>query len=138
MLAKQIMRVQIVFRVIALAAFSVALTGCIHYEHQSAEGKPAAQVATIQQLDKHLVITKIDDKSTLFWLSRQSEYQLGAGTHKLTVAWYFGENSTGGFEKTVNLVGGRTYGMSGEMFKDRWTYDIRDSETGQSAVVAKP
>ncbi len=125
----------VVSRSVALTLSSLALTGCIHYEHKSAEGQPVAQVATIQQLNKHLTITRIDEDTTLYWLSRQSEYRVGAGVHKVRVKWYFGEASTASLETTVNLVGGRTYGLDGEMWKDHWGYNIRDIETGQSAFV---
>ncbi|MGA9703159.1 hypothetical protein [Pseudomonas sp.] len=125
----------VVLRSVALMLSALGLTGCIHYEHKSAEGQPVAQVVTIQQLNKHLTITQIDDDTTLFWLSRQSEYRLGAGIHKIRVKWYFGEASTAPLETTVNLVGGRTYGLDGQMLMDRWGYDIRDVETGQSAFL---
>ncbi|WP_282396099.1 hypothetical protein [Pseudomonas sp. PS01298] len=125
-------------RAFSMLGFSLALTGCIHYEHQSAEGKPADQVAVIQQFDKHLTITRIDNNGTLFWLGRQNEYRLGAGTHTLQATWSIGDGRTAPLATTVSLVGGRTYGLYGEASKGRWSYDIRDVETGQSATVKAP
>ncbi|WDU64866.1 hypothetical protein LRS56_10600 [Pseudomonas poae] len=131
-------RLHTVLRGAALLFAAAGLSGCIHYEHQSAEGKPGAEVATIQQFDKHLAITRIDGESTLFWLGRQNEYRLGAGTHRLQATWAIGQGYSAPLGKTVNLVGGRTYGLYGEASMDRWSYDIRDIETGQSAAVTVP
>ena len=57
----------VVTRVCAMLLASVALSGCIHYEHGSAKGKPAEQVVTIRQFDKSLTIIKIDQEQTLYW-----------------------------------------------------------------------
>lgn len=131
------MRHDVVLRLFAMMLFSLALTGCIHYEHKSAEGKPTGQVATIQQFDKHLTIVKIDNDQTLHWLSRQSEYQLGAGVHTVQVTRFISAQAkTAPLAMTVELAGGRTYGLYGNVSENRWSYDIRDVETGKSAAVS--
>ncbi|MDY7534045.1 hypothetical protein RGV33_20580 [Pseudomonas sp. Bout1] len=131
------MRHEIFWRFIAMILFSFTLTGCIHYEHKSAEGKSNSEIATIQQFDKSLTIFKIDDDQTLYWLSRQSEYRLGAGRHKIQVRKFItAEQQTAPIEMTVDLVGGRTYGLYGISSLSWWRYEIRDVETGQPADVA--
>nr|WP_314526425.1 hypothetical protein [uncultured Pseudomonas sp.] len=133
------MRHDVVLRLFAMMLFSLALTGCIHYEHNSAEGKPVDQVATIQQFDKHLTIFKIDDDQTLYWLSRQNEYRLGAGVHRLQVTRFISAQAqTAPLAMTVELAGGRTYGLYGNVSSNRWSFDIRDVETGKSASVIDP
>jgi hypothetical protein len=123
----------------ALFAASLALTGCIHYEHDSAKGKPAEQVVTIQQFDKSLTIVKIDGEQTLYWLSRQSEYRVGVGIHTLQVRKFItAQTHTALVPLTVELVPGRTYGLYGFSSLNQWSYDIRDIETGKSASVVKP
>ena len=133
------MRHAIFLRFIAIILFSFALTGCIHYEHKSAEGKSSSEIATIQQFDKSLTIFKIDDDQTLYWLSRQSDYRLGAGRHKIQVRKFISaQQQTAPIELTVDLVGGRTYGLYGISSLTWWRYEVRDVETGQPADVAGP
>ena len=131
------MRHDIVLRLAAVILFCFTLTGCIHYEHKSAEGKPWAEVATIRQFDKHLSIVKIDDDTSLYWLARQTEYRVGAGRHKISVNYAIGKEFTRPMEMTVDLVGGRTYGLYGISSMKWWYYEVRDVETGRSASVIK-
>lgn len=133
------MRYDFVFRFIAIIFSSLVLTGCIHYEHKSAAGKASSQVATIQQFDKSLTIFKIDEDQTLYWLSRQNEYRLGAGRHKIQVRKFItAQQQTAPVEMTIDLVGGRTYGLYGISSLNWWNYEVRDVETGQRANVADP
>jgi hypothetical protein len=112
------MRQNVVLRFIAISLACFTLTGCIHYEHKSAEGKPWDEVATIRQFDKSLSISKIDDDTSLYWLARQTEYRLGAGRHKLSVK--------------------HAYGLYGRSSMKWWYYEVRDLETGRSAKVMDP
>ncbi|MCQ6255841.1 hypothetical protein [Pseudomonas sp. Q11] len=132
------MRHDVVLRFIAMSLTSFSLTGCIHYEHKSAEGKPWDEVATIRQFDKSLSISKIDDDTSLYWLARQTEYRLGAGRHKISVKQAIGTEYSRPVEMTVDLVGGRTYGLYGISSMKWWYYEIRDVETGRSAKVIEP
>ncbi|MFQ6557082.1 hypothetical protein Q7F05_14130 [Pseudomonas sp. Lb2C1-1] len=132
------MRHDVVLRFIAMTLFCFTLTGCIHYEHKSAEGKPWEEVATIRQYDKSLSISKIDDDESLYQLARQTEYRLGAGRHKLSVKQTIGTGYSSPVEMTVDLVGGRTYGLYGISSMKWWYYEIRDVETGRSAKVIEP
>ncbi|WP_417695733.1 hypothetical protein [Pseudomonas sp.] len=132
------MRHDVVLRIIAVILFCFTLTGCIHYEHKSAEGKPWSEVATIRQYDKSLSISKIDDDTSLYWLARQTEYRLGAGRHKISVKQAIGTEYSRPVEMTVDLVGGRTYGLYGISSMKWWYYEIRDVETGRSAKVIEP
>ncbi|WP_335945382.1 hypothetical protein [Pseudomonas sp. G166] len=132
------MQHDVVLRFIAMILLCFTLTGCIHYEHKSAEGKPWTEVATIRQFDKHLSIDKIDDDTSLYWLARQTEYRLGAGRHKLSVKYAIGTEYSRPIEMTVDLVGGRTYGLYGISSMKWWYYEIRDTETGRSAKVVEP
>ncbi|WP_460159092.1 hypothetical protein [Pseudomonas sp. S1_H07] len=132
------MRHDIVLRFIAVILFCFTLTGCIHYEHKSAEGKPWDEVATIRQFDKHLSIDKIDDDTSLYWLARQTEYRLGAGRHKLSVKYAIGTGYSRPIEMTVDLVGGRTYGLYGVSSMKWWYYEVRDVDTGRSAKIIEP
>ncbi|WP_434572511.1 hypothetical protein J3P88_26270 [Pseudomonas sp. Z3-6] len=102
------------------------------------EGKSWAEVATIRQFDKHLSIDKIDDDTSLYWLARQTEYRLGAGKHKLSVKYAIGTGYSRPIEMTVDLVGGRTYGLYGISSMKWWYYEVRDVETGLSAKVIEP
>lgn len=131
------MRHDVVLRFFAMILSSFMLTGCIHYEHKSAEGKLGSQIATIQQFDKSLTIFKIDDDDTLYWLSRQSEYRLGAGRHTIQVRKFItAQQQSDPIELTVDLVGGRTYGLYGISSLKWWRYEVRDVETGKPADVA--
>ncbi|MDU9035892.1 hypothetical protein NHG95_22390 [Pseudomonas corrugata] len=132
------MQHDVVLRFTVMILFCFTLTGCIHYEHKSAEGKPYLQVATIRQFDKHLSITSIDDDTSLYWLTRQTEYRLGAGRHKLAVRYAIGTGYSSSVEMTVDLVGGRTYGLYGTSSFKWWRYEVRDLDTGQSAQVIEP
>ncbi|KHK63549.1 hypothetical protein [Pseudomonas frederiksbergensis] len=132
------MRHDVVSRFIAMGLICFTLTGCIHYEHKSAEGKPWDEVATIRQFDKSLSISKIDDDTSLYWLARQTEYRLGAGRHKLSVKHAIGTEYSWPVEMTVDLVGGRTYGLYGRSSMKWWYYEVRDLETGRSAKVMDP
>ncbi|OPG74268.1 hypothetical protein B1219_04130 [Pseudomonas ogarae] len=132
------MRHDVVLRFVVMTLFCFTLTGCIHYEHKSAEGKTWAEVATIRQFDKHLSIDKIDDDTSLYWLARQTEYRLGAGKHKLSVKYSIGTGYSRPIEMTVDLVGGRTYGLYGISSMKWWYYEVRDVDTGRSAKVIEP
>ncbi|WP_260959803.1 hypothetical protein [Pseudomonas citri] len=132
------MRHDVVLRFVAMILLCFTLTGCIHYEHKSAEGKPWDEVATIRQYDKSLSISKIDDDESLYMLARQTEYRIGAGRHKLSVNQAIGTEYTRPIEMTVDLVGGRTYGLYGISTMKWWYYEIRDVETGHSAKVIEP
>jgi len=133
-----LMRHDVVLRFIAMIFFCFTMTGCIHYEHKSAEGKPSDEIAIIRQFDKSLSIDKIDDDTSLYWLARQTEYRLGAGRHKLSVQYAIGTEYTRPIEMTVDLVGGRTYGLYGVSSMKWWYYEVRDVETGRSAKVIEP
>ncbi|WLH47086.1 hypothetical protein [Pseudomonas beijingensis] len=132
------MRHDVVLRFVAMILLCFTLTGCIHYEHKSAEGKPWDEVATIRQYDKSLSISKIDDDESLYMLARQTEYRVGAGRHKLSVNQAIGTEYTRPIDMTVDLVGGRTYGLYGISTMKWWYYEIRDVETGHSAKVVEP
>ncbi|MGX4730683.1 hypothetical protein [Pseudomonas corrugata] len=132
------MKYAVVSRFTAMTLFCFTLTGCIHYEHKSAEGKPWDEVATIRQFDKSLSIAKIDDDTSLYWLARQTEYRLGAGRHKLSVKYAIGTEYSRPVEMTVDLLGGHTYGLYGTSSMKWWYYEIRDIDTGLSAKVIDP
>ncbi|NUT88403.1 hypothetical protein HNO91_18355 [Pseudomonas corrugata] len=132
------MKYAVVSRFIAMTLFCFSLTGCIHYEHKSAEGKPWDEVATIRQFDKALSIAKIDDDTSLYWLARQTDYRLGAGRHKISVHRAIGTEYSRPVEMTVDLVGGHTYGLYGTSSMKWWYYEIRDIDTGRSAKVIEP
>lgn len=125
-----------VLRFTALVLLSFMLTGCIHYTHKSAEGKPPSEIATIKLVDQSLVIVRIDGELTLYILAKQTEYLLGAGAYRIQVRKDLSvDSSTSAVERDVELVAGHTYGLYGKTSRYWWNYEIRDIETGQRADI---
>ncbi|TFH78873.1 MULTISPECIES: hypothetical protein [Pseudomonas] len=131
------MRVGNILRSAALLLAGLTLSGCIHFTHESAEGKPVSDIATINQINPALTIVRVDGEGTWFWLSRQSQYFIGPGIHRIEVRRELSQQSyTGTVERTVELAAGRTYGLDGKTGYGRWDFEVRDIETGQR--VDKP
>lgn len=133
------MRHNDVLRFTALFLLSFTLSGCMHYTHKSAEGKSDSDIATINLIDKSLAIVKVDDEGTLFWLGRQDQYFIGAGTHRIKV-WkdLTIQSHTAIVERNIELVAGHTYGLYGESSRAGWDFQVRDVKTGLRADIVAP
>lgn len=126
-------------RFATLFLLSFMLSGCMHYTHKSAEGKPDSDVATINLIDKSLSILKVDDDGTLFWVGRQYQYFIGPGAHRIKVWKDFAiDRHSIAVERNIELLAGHTYGLYGATWGGAWDFQVRDVKTGLRADIVVP